>query len=117
MYARPSILLPLFDGSPTAASVTVWAEKLKPLYECNPFSHTVPNGSVRDRVHWLFRAVHQVRVYARAMDRTRGSHYAVALANALLFKASKGKNVSPSKALRLGAAYYFAELVLRNTFP
>ncbi len=115
----------LVDGFPDVPAGERVSERFKSelrslasLYDGNPLQHGLPIGDVSDPVEWYYRAIHQVRVYARSMDRSRGEHYAVRLADALLFKAAKGtKGLTESRVWRMGAAYWFAELVLKNTFP
>jgi hypothetical protein len=96
--------------------VQEWLRSLEPLYNNNDLTdgksqHINP----KDRFCWFHACVRQIRRYAQQWEYEKGQ-YAVALALALLHKASKDKNApEPEKSCR-AAAYVLAERILDNAF-
>jgi len=125
-YAHRDDLL-LYDAASLEASLLVdafadgdrdeldvWLKSIAPLYDEVPL-HAPLNANPKNPSLWFHLCVRQIRLYARRMECVP-NQYGVALAAALLAKASKDPSAPNPQASRRAAAYVMAERVLSNTY-
>ena len=97
-------------GSPT--DVPKWKSALASAYTTADAFRSVPaGGDPRSEWRWLLDCVRQIRQHALLMEEQRGQ-YAVALANALMFKGGKDLAAKGAEAATRATAYVFAEKAL-----
>jgi hypothetical protein len=92
-------------------SIGIWLKSIKPLFENVRLDEPGAQVPPLDQSAWFFACIRQIRLYARRMENGTGQ-YAVALAIALLRKASKDRRVQEPEASRRAAALVLAERVL-----
>ncbi len=91
-----------------------WMETVKSLYDKDPFEglHSHPNP--KNPSCWFHACVREIRAYARQVQ-SGPDQYAVALARALIFKATRDFGEPSPEGMRRAAAYVFAERVLAHS--
>ncbi|SRR6266704_462592 len=92
-------------------STDIWLESIKPLFENVRLGEPEAQVAPVNQSAWFYACVRQIRLYARRMENGQGQ-YAIALAVALLRKASKDPRAAEPEASRRAAAYVLAERVL-----
>lgn len=103
------------EGSDEGAD-TSWLQGVEPLYSVMPTSTYKLYEDPKNEYFWFHTCVRQIRLQARQFELSE-NQYAVALAYELLVKALRKDSLTPRQAFHRAAAFYFAELVLRSTFP